>query len=133
MGFSYEMDLVNNPLDRVRFEIGDTDGNGFFLHDAEINSLLSLHSADWQLAALAAIRAIVARLSRPDFKADWLQVSNKEAIASYRRLLSDKESEYGAALAGVVWFDGNTVNPVRGDVDYNWDGSVDADDLDEYT
>ena len=118
MAFTYEMDLSQNQ-DRVRFEIGDTDPDAFFLHDAEIQGLLTLNDDDWQLAALAGIRAIIARLSRPDFRADWLQVSNKEAIASYRRLLSEKQDEYAVNLQGSYWFESTGVDVVRDDFNFD--------------
>src|SRR5690348_10950102 len=102
MTYSYGYNLAGSKLDRVRFEIGDTDGGSpeeaFFLHDEEINSILALNADDFKPAVLASIRAIIAKLSRPTFQADWLRVDNKTAIDSYRRLLAEKAAEYGIQL-----------------------------------
>lgn len=117
MAFTYTYDLASKPLDRVRFETGDTDAEAYFLEDEEINALLTLHSTDYQKATLAGIRAIIGKLARPDFRADWLQVSNKTAIDAYRRLLSDKEMEYGVNLAGAYSIESSSVDVVRSDIE----------------
>lgn len=126
MTFSYGYDLSGSDLDRVRFEIGDTGERddagvviGHFLHDEEISGLIAIHSDSWQLAALASIRAIIAKLSRPTFQADWLRVDNKLAIDSYRRLLAEKTDEYGVVLgeSAGAWFESSSVDVTRSDVD----------------
>lgn len=129
MTFSYGMDLANSDLDRVRFEIGDTGekddaGNvlGSFLEDEEITALLSLTDATWQTASLQAIRAIIAKLSRPTFTADWLKVDPKVAIESYRKLLAEKEAEYGLGIGEDYggWFSDDSTDVTRSDVDEDW-------------
>lgn len=119
MTYSYGYDLVNNNLDIVRFEIGDTEGvDAHFLEDEEITSLLTKYANDYKPAVLASIRAIIAKLSRPTFQADWLRVDNKTAIDSYRKLLAEKAAEYGIVLGEEysAWFDSGQVDTVRSDV-----------------
>ena len=129
MTFSYDMDLANSDLDRVRFEIGDTgekddEGNvlGSFLENEEITALLSLTGATWQTASLQGIRAIIGKLSRPTFTADWLKVDPKVAIDSYRKLLAEKETEYGLTLGEDYggWFESGSTDVTRSDVDEDW-------------
>lgn len=122
MTYSYGYNLAGNNLDRVRFEIGDTDGDGeeaaFFLHDEEINAQLALFADDYKPAVLACIRGIIAKLSRPTFQADWLRVDTKTAIDSYRKLLAEKAAEYGIQLGEEYggWFESGQVDTVRSDV-----------------
>ncbi|MGJ3241168.1 MAG: hypothetical protein ACFE0Q_20830 [Anaerolineae bacterium] len=117
MTFSYGYDLANDDNDRVRYEVGDTDPDGFFLHDEEITGLLALDGATWQTASLAAIRGIIGKLSRPSFTADWLRVDPKVALDSYRKLLAEKQDEYGLDLGeSMAWFDDTSVDVTRSDV-----------------
>ena len=118
MTFTYEYDLADNGRDRVRFEVGDTDADGYFLEDEEILGLLSIHSDDWQQAVLASIRAIIGKLSRPAFSADWLKVDPKVAIDSYRKLLAEKAAEYGVTLGENYggWFESGSTDVTRSDV-----------------
>lgn len=115
MAFTYGYDL-SDATNRVRFEIGDTDSDAHFLEDEEIAALLSLHDDDWQLAVLASIQTIIARLARPTFQADWLRVDNKTAIEAYRRLLSDKRQEYGVDEGGSIGLESSGVDVYRSDV-----------------
>lgn len=117
MTFTYGYDLANDDKDRVRFEVGDTDSEGYFLEDEEIAGLLTLHTDDWQQASLASIRAIIAKLSRPAFTADWLKVDPKVAIDSYRKLLNEKATEYGVTLGEDYggWFESGSVDVTRSD------------------
>lgn len=129
MTFTYNYDLANNSKDRIRFEVGDTgekDENGviigWFLEDEEIVGLMALANATWQTASLAAIRAIISKLSRPTFTADWLKVDNKVALDSYRKLLAEKEAEYGITLGEDYggWFESSSTDLKRSDVDEDW-------------
>ncbi|MEL7434242.1 MAG: hypothetical protein AAFN11_09865 [Chloroflexota bacterium] len=122
MAFTYGGDLVNTPRDRVRWESSDTGekdeaGNvvGWFNDDTELDSLLALNENSYQAASLAAIRGIIGKLSRPTFQADWLRVDNKVAIESYRKLLAEKQEEYGVTLSG-AWFETGQTDVKRSDV-----------------
>ncbi|MBK9122812.1 MAG: hypothetical protein IPM16_06780 [Chloroflexi bacterium] len=98
MSFSFGEDL-SNDLDWVRFKIGDTVADEAYLSDALIASLLAT-SASKQHAAIAAVQYVLTQFSRPDFKADWLEVKRSTAEASFRRVLTRLESEFGFDVPG---------------------------------
>lgn len=122
MSFSYGFDFANSDTDRVRFEVGDTDSEGYFLEDEEIVGLLALPSATWQTATLQSIRGVIGKLSRPAFTADWLKVDPAVAIKSYNQLLKAKQAEYGITLGEKYggWFESGSVDVKRSDVDEDW-------------
>lgn len=93
MTFTFDASL-NTDLALVRFHIGDTDSNGHFLTDETINALLANYGSVGG-AVIASLRYIISQLSRPDFRADWLQVSNAEARRGYQALLAEKRGEFG--------------------------------------
>lgn len=100
MSYSYNPFL--SDLDRVRFHIGDTDSTAPRFSDEEIAAIL-IAEGSWQRAVIACLRALIARLSVPAFRADWLQVDPASARAGYERLLWEKRAEFGfAALRGSV-------------------------------
>ncbi|MEL6526305.1 MAG: hypothetical protein AAFQ07_11410, partial [Chloroflexota bacterium] len=51
----------------------------------------------------------------PTVQADWLRVDNKVAIESYRKLLAEKQEEYGVTLSG-AWFESGQTDVTRSDV-----------------
>ena len=53
-------------------------------------------------ATLACIKYIITQLSSPDFKLDWMSVSNKEARMGFETLLTIKAQEFGIALSGLA-------------------------------
>jgi hypothetical protein len=75
-----------------------------FLSDELIASLVTDEGTK-QKAVIAGIEYIIMMLSTPDFKADWLSVSNGEAIKSYERMLATKKKKFGVGgiTAGVVY------------------------------
>jgi len=95
MAFTYGEDLTDNG-DFVRFHTGDTVSDQSYLSDAIITSLLATESSK-EYAVIAALKHIIARLSQPDFRADWLQVSHAEARQGYENVLQQKRREFGIA------------------------------------
>lgn len=93
MAFTYGGDL-STDIDYVRFEIGDTTQASAWLSDAEITSMVSTAGSK-EAAVLKGIKYIITQLSKPDFRADWLQVSNAEARKGYETMLAEKKREYG--------------------------------------
>lgn len=93
MTFTFATDL-STDLALVRFHIGDTDSGGYFLADETITALLTSHGSVGG-AVVASLKYIITQLSRPDFRADWLQVSNAEARKGYQALLMEKRGEFG--------------------------------------
>ncbi len=97
--FTFDNTLATD-LAKVRFHVGDTNTNGNYLWDETINALVTSEGSVGG-AVVACIRYIITQLSSPDFKQDWLTVSNKEARAGFEMLLKDKAQELGISL-GVV-------------------------------
>jgi len=90
--------LATSNRDRVRFEISDTEvtERQAFLEDEEIDSVLSIESDNLGAAVVACIDYIIGKLSRPDYRVDWLSVSaQKDAADSYRLLRLTKARQFG--------------------------------------
>ena len=100
MAFTFLTDL-STDLALTRFHIGDTSEDGAYLADETINALLNSEGSVGG-AVVASIRYIITQLSSPDFKQDWLSVSNKEARAGFEKLLKVKAQELGISLSGVT-------------------------------
>lgn len=93
MTFTYTEDLTDD-VDFVRFHTGDVVSDESFLSDGIITSLVATTGSK-EAAVIAAIRHIIARLSTPNFRADWLQVDNEAARRGYETLLKEKQKELG--------------------------------------
>ena len=96
MAFTYDPALSTN-VSLVRFHIGDTNEDGAFLADETINYLVTTYSVGE--AVVRSIQYIITQLSQPDFRLDWMQVSNKEARTGYEKLLKEKAQEFGIRLS----------------------------------
>ena len=100
MTFTFDPTLATD-LSTVRFHIGDTNEAGHFLEDETITSLLT--STDLAHAVISCIRYIITQLSQPDFKLDWMSVSNmKDARVGFEGLLKTKAQEFGISATGAV-------------------------------
>ena len=130
MSFSFDNTLAAD-LDRVRLEVGDTDSNGYFLHDETITALLTREGTVGG-AVVASLKAIVALLSQPNFRADWLQIDNASARKSYADLLKLKEREYGivsGALTGSATYTYRKDSNQTEEPTYSWAGDSEDDEL----
>ena len=92
MAFTFGEDLTD-ANDYVRFHTTDTIDPGY-MSDALITSLIAVEGTN-NKAVIAGLKFIIGQLSRPDFKADWLQVSNKAAREGFVVLLREKRQEFG--------------------------------------
>jgi hypothetical protein len=93
MTFSFDASLADS-VSLVRFHIGDTDDEGYFLDDETIEYWINAGNAE--SAVIACIKYILSQLSRPNFSLDWLSVSGmKDAKQGYEELLYQKEREFG--------------------------------------
>jgi len=124
MSFSFDITLAQDS-DVVRFHIGDTSEDGHYIEDETIDALVASEGSVGG-AVIACIRFIISQLSSPDFKQDWLSVSNKEARAGYEKLLLMKSRELGISLG--VTASASISLPYRADSDqdaddYVYDGS----------
>lgn len=100
MTFSYDINLANDE-DLVRFHIGDTDTNGNYLEDETITALVSSEGSVGA-AVVASLKYIITQLSSPNFKLDWLTVSNENAREGFEKILVTKSQEFGVALSGMT-------------------------------
>ncbi len=92
---------LSTDLAKVRFHIGDTSSAGNYLWDETITALITSEGSVGG-AVVACIRYIISQLSSPDFKLDWLSVSNKEARAGFELLLKQKAQELGVSLGAAA-------------------------------
>lgn len=93
MTFTYTLPF--NDISRVRFHLADTDSASAMFTDEEIQAVLA-ETGSYKPTVINLLENRIALLSRdPDFKADWLQVQNSTAIASYRALAQAKRQEFG--------------------------------------
>lgn len=95
MTFTFDTSLATD-LALVRFHIGDTDTTAAWLTDETITALLTAKGSVGG-AVVAGLQFIITQLSRPDFRADWLSVTNAEARKGYTALLAEKRREFGVA------------------------------------
>jgi hypothetical protein len=110
--------------DRIRYEIGDIDTTQMFLEDETIDAILVAFGNDVGKSVVSCARAIAAQLRRPDFRVDWMQVSDQvEAASAYDRLADQKETEWG--VGGTV---ASTSFPTRRDT-YWGNFETDTNDL----
>lgn len=100
MTFTYTFDL-SDDVDFVRFHTGDTHEAEAYLSDEIIASLITQMGSKQQ-AVISGLRYILTQLSKPNFKADWLQVDLKTARDGYQKLLNDKLKEFGLRAASAT-------------------------------
>ena len=99
MAFSYTAALTDD-VSVVRFRIGDNKEDGHYLEDAEIQYWIDNTTA-LGAAMVRCIEYIITQLSQPNFKLDWLTVSNEEARKGYENLLKKIAQEEGVSLASI--------------------------------
>jgi hypothetical protein len=99
MTFTYNLNDGFSNLERVRFHIGDMDSTTARFQDEEINAIIT-EEGSWEKAVIACLKNLIARLSVPDFRADWLEVKPSTARAAYEALLKQKQKDFG--LSNVV-------------------------------
>jgi len=108
MAFTWIGDL-STDLDIVRFKLGDTNEDQAWLADATINALLTSEGSV-NGAAIQCVKHIIRQLSKPDFRADWLQVSHGKAVEAWRATLTELEAE-----SGLVSISGTATHVYRAD------------------
>lgn len=85
---------LSDTVSKVRFHIGDTDVSAPALQDETITALVALNLTI-ERAVIAALLYLISLVSRPNFRADWLQVDNRSAVQSLQDLLRAKREEFG--------------------------------------
>jgi hypothetical protein len=110
MSFSFDPSL-GDSVSWVRFMIGDTDSNGYYLQDESIQYWITAGSKEQ--AVIDCIENIIAQLSTPTTKLDWLSVDYSQARAGYEELLKRMKQKLGKTNG--VTFGQVTHTPYRAD------------------
>lgn len=98
--FTYDNTLATD-LAKVRFHIGDTSSDGNYLWDETINALVTSEGSVGG-AVVACIKYIITQLSSPNFRLDWLTVSNEKAREGFENLLKQKAQEFSISVSNVT-------------------------------
>lgn len=106
MAFTFNFDGTGFAADkdRVRFHVKDYDTTqpNPKWSDELIVAVIA-DQGSWQKAVIALLTDLLIALSNPDFKADWLEVSNQKAAAdSIRLLLAQKKKELGVTTGKIT-------------------------------
>lgn len=123
MTFTFDSAL-STDLAKVRFHVGDMNDQGHYLEDETINALVTSEGSV-ETAALACIRFIISQLATPNFKKDWLSVTNEKAREGYEQMLKSKAREFGISL-GTLSLSATVSLPYRADSDQE-DSDYDGD------
>jgi len=99
MTYSFDPSLAND-VSLVRFHIGDNSDEGHYLDDETIQYFVTASGVG--TAVVRCIQYIITQLSQPDFRKDWLSVSNGEARKGYESLLKTKAQEFSISVSGAV-------------------------------
>ena len=122
MTYTFHPSLADS-VSLVRFHIGDNNDAGHYLENETIQHFITADGVN--KAVIKCIRYIITQLSIPDFRQDWLSVTNAEARKGYEGLLISKAQELGVSLTGAT-FSASVANPYRADsyqTDSDYDGA----------
>lgn len=97
MTVTFNPDLQDD-VSYVRFHIGDTSSEGAYLQDETIEALYNEYG-EYGKTILACIRFIITQLSQPNFRLDWLSVSNEQAREGFEKMLAEKKIEFNVSMA----------------------------------
>jgi hypothetical protein len=96
--FTFDSTL-STDLAKVRFEIGDTNEKGHYLEDETITYFLTGSIGQ---AVVSCLEYIITQLSIPDFRLDWMSVTNGQARAAFENMLKLKCQKYGISQGAVL-------------------------------
>lgn len=105
MSFTYEAPLASSQKDQVRFLVGDTDPDEFFLHDSEIEWLITIWGSKGSVFYVASMAAesIAARFTREvTTSSDSQSVSTSELQQKYLDLAARLMRQHETLLTGGV-------------------------------
>lgn len=112
----YTDDPINNPIDRIRLRIGDTEEECEELSDSVYQYLLSLHNNNENRSTLDALKAVLAKYARyANERAGKLEIDYQSRYRSYQamydKLLKDNSfTTIGVPFAGGVYKDDTGAN-----------------------
>jgi hypothetical protein len=119
MSWSFS-DTLATTRDKLRLRIGDTDSNDALLSNETLDVLLSDKNDDLALAAIDAVRAIIAKLGREfDRSAVGVGGQRSQKVLHYTDLLKQLTKE-GRLSTGVVvgGLSANRKETIEGDSDF---------------
>ena len=111
---------LGTDKDWVRFHIADTNSEGMYIDDETIQYFINDSSKEQ--AVITCIHNIIAQLSAPDTKLDWLTVNYADARKGYENLLIRKKQELGITSGATLTSSAATgwrVDSKQTDGDYN--------------
>lgn len=94
MAFSYYPG--GRDEDHIRLWIGDTEESMMRFSDEELTALIASEGS-WQKAAVACCVIMQAKLSMPNFTADWLTVSHDAARVGWAALETQLRRQFNVA------------------------------------
>lgn len=100
MTFTYAPSATPSDLTRVRFALGDTVSASAKFSDEEIAMQIA-EQTTWQAAVVTLLQGLIAKMSIPNFSADWLTVDPTTARKDLMWLLQQKRNEYGISQLSV--------------------------------
>ena len=102
MAWTYSESLTT-ARDKLRLRIGDTDTNDQLLADETLDALLTDKNSDLALAAIDAVRAIIAKFGRNfDRNAVGIQSNRSQRVQHFHDLLSQLTKEVRLSTGVVV-------------------------------
>jgi hypothetical protein len=119
MSYTFDASL-SDDVSLVRFHIGDNNTEGYYLDDETIQHFVTAGSVG--SAVVMCIKYIISQLSQPNYRLDWMQISDMaEAREGYEKLLKVKEKEFGISSVTVS---SSIKLPYRADSDQDSSESV---------
>lgn len=97
MTFTFDPSLADD-VSYIRFFVGDTSSEGYYLEDETIQFLFD-DSESYEQSIVDCIQFIITQLSSPNFHLDWMSVSVEQAREGYEKLLKEKKIEFGIQTA----------------------------------
>lgn len=106
---SYTDDPENNPIDRIRLNVGDTDVNEEGLSDTVYSYLLGKHDDNENICSLEALKLLVAKYAKyADEKAGELEEKAHQKFNQYSDLLDKytKDPTFSPLQSGLPYAGG---------------------------
>lgn len=90
MTWSYTGDLINNPIDKIRFTLGDTNELAPLFQDEELQSVLTLSNDSTNAAIRKCFLQLLARFARDvDYTIGPEKVAAGYRFNHYKQLFAD--------------------------------------------
>ncbi len=103
MTFSYDVNALDEPLYRIRLELGDTDSDRVLLQDAEIEQVISEQSVFEQRVVMCC-KLIMAKFARHPEKLvlEGYEETTLEIYNRYKEMATEWAAKSGYPWAGSI-------------------------------